>query len=215
MKKQFFIILILLLINNLSFSQSTIFLRFSGIGYHPFSKPNLELYENKIDANGNFNAEPGIILGLEKYIRGNFLSFQITQGMYSDVVAKQAGFTNFSLRRQFYHKYKNHFYITMGASIAYRKDWREIPNYVKDGDFKVNGKWQNKWLFSSSIVYDYYLAKRFDLCFAVMYGYEYHAITPTLGIRFWVNPNVKVDECDCTKRFDQGRLRKWFKIHFR
>lgn len=204
-----------MIITKMLYSQSTVFLRFSGVGYHPFEKPNLSLYENKIDANGNFNAEPEIILGIEKYLRGNFLSFQITQGMYSDVLAKQAGFTNFALRRQFYHKYKNHFYIALGATIAYRKNWNDIPGYTDNNEFNVNGKWQNKWLFSSSIIYDYYLSKRFDLCFAVMYGYEYQAITPTIGTRFWINPDVKVDECDCTKRFSQGRFRKWFKIHFR
>ena len=197
-------------------SQSTIILRGTALGYHPFSDVNRELYkENKIDANANFIVEPGIIIGMEKYIRGNFLSLQLLSGMYSDAAAMQAGFTSLSFRRQFYHKYKHHFSASLGGALLYRKDWHSITAYRPVEDFNLNGKWQNKWTFTSELNYNYYITKRLDIELSFLYGHQYKTFTPTLGIRFWVNPDVKVAECDCHKRFSQGRYRKIFRRLFR
>ena len=160
-KRNFILTIALLLYSLIAYSQSTLILRATTIGYHPFYDANRLLYnENKIDENANFIIEPGIIFGIEKYIKGNSLSLQLLTGMYSDAAAMQAGFTGLSFRKMLYHKYKHHLSASVGAALLYRKDWRNFSEYKAIEAFNLNGKWENKFSVTSELNYNFYLTKK-------------------------------------------------------
>jgi len=214
MSKKEIIFLLLVFITYLqSFSQSNVSLNLTAIGFHLFDKPNINIYENKLDSNGNFNTEPGLILSFELYTRENYSSIQLTQGIYSDAAAQEAGFTFVGFRRRFYHKYKNQWSIAIGPVVAYRRDWTQILGYIPEKGYTKNGRFEYRLWGFAELEYNYLLNKRSDLCFSIIYGYSTpDAFTFTLGYKFWINPNIKrTKDCNCGGSFKKKKFGDWFK----
>lgn len=180
--------------------QQTVSLEIMTLGIHPFSNPNLKFYENKIDSLGYINYEPGLKIGYEFYIKGNFLSIKISQAIFSDAGAKKAGFTSITLRYMLFHKFRNLIYLEGGPSLFYRETWKSFgPQYMPETNYKENGDIEYKPFFITKFDYSVFIGKRLDFTLSLMYGHYYKTFSILGGIRFWINPYVKIpiEECDC------------------
>lgn len=217
MKKQLHLILIFFILCKTSYQQQSLSLEFLTFGFHFFENPNLQFYENKIDSLGMFNTEPGVMLSYEFYIKKNYLSIQLSQGFFSDAGAKMAAFSKVSLRYMFFHKFRNQLYIDIAPAISYRESWKKFgPEYKPETSYRYNGNIEYKYSLIGKLEYDVYLGKRFDFNMSIMYGHYYKTFTYMIGMRFWLNPYVKLTEdCDCPK-FNQrkGPFRK-IKVYFK
>ncbi|MCX7955239.1 MAG: hypothetical protein N3A01_08650 [Bacteroidales bacterium] len=221
MKRQFTVLLFSLIFVKLLNAQQALSLEFMTIGFHFFGNPNLQFYENKLDSLGVFNTEPGAMLSYEFYIKKNYMSIQLSQGFFSDAGAMIAGFSKISFRYMFFHKFRNQLYLDIAPAISYRESWKKFgAGYVAETKYRYNGNIEYKFSLIGKLEYDIYLGKRIDINMSIMYGHSYKTFTYLLGVRFWLNPYVKLtDDCDCPK-FNNRKspfraVRRYFKNLFR
>ena len=202
------------------FSQSSIEFKLTTIGLHPDKSLRQDplMYENRIDDNGNFILEPGLMISYQKYIYLAALSFQFSQGFYSDAAAKLAGTTNILLKYKFYHKYKFAVSLGMGPSLSYRKDWNNISQYIDNDGYTVNGSWQTKWMFGAEFSFYYYNGNKGDYSLSFYHGASYGAALVSVGYRYWIN-SMALLGTDCStcgnkykKRSFKNRWKR-FKSH--
>jgi hypothetical protein len=215
--KNILIVFAIILCSTYSFSQSSLSINLSGVGYHPFDIPNYKIFENSIGTSGVWVVEPCAILEYQKFIRLTHTSIQVSQGIYSDAAARFAGFTGFYLKRKFYHKYKHSFSLALGGAYLYRRSWSEISQYTPESDFNAGEKFETRFSFSAELNYYLYITNRSDFAISVLYGHQHETFTFMLGYRFWLNPNVNLRECDSCgdKKFNRKPIRSWIKRHIK
>jgi hypothetical protein len=212
MKQAILLGLIFITGTSVSPAQSTLIFEFTGIG-HPFDKKNIASFENKADANGNLIIEPGIYLTYESYIKKNYVSLQIVQGLYSDAAGQLAGFTQFGYRNRFFHKWRNAFSISFGPTLLYRDDWNNISEYVPQKGWFQNGDWQTRWTLAGELEYNYFLSKRGDLAVSLTFNYEYLGLGFWVGYRYWIQTKVKHNgKCNCHTGAYKKTFKDWFKL---
>ncbi len=203
----------ILLISTTVYSQSSIGLKITGPGFHSEWKQNPAMFENKITKNGSVIMEPGYELNFQKFVYLTNISIEVRQGIHSDAAAKMAGHLSVGLRWKFFHLKRSSISISLAPVYAYRENWNEIHQYVDDGIYINNEEKQYKFLLGSSLEYNILVGKKSDINFAIIYNNSYQTLTVGLGYRFWINPYAKIsgDKCNsCGKRWEQGKLRKWW-----
>lgn len=194
-----------------SFSQSTVALEIMTIGVHPYAKPNLLVYENALDKDGLFCAEPGLILSYETFVWQNTTSFQFSQSIYADAAGQMAGFTEIAFKKLFFHKWRSSFYLAVGPSMTYRKSWERLDYYVSEGDYVNYGTWQVKPWVIAKLEYDLFIGNHSDISFGFIYGHEYNTFTASLGYRYWISSKVKhAKGCNCHDKYKK-RFKDWFR----
>lgn len=191
-KKRAILILILCCMGFYLNAQTIIHLKFAPIGYHPFESPNKpHLYENSIDGNGNWVVEPNAIVSLETYLRGTKLSWRLMSGFYSDALSQPAMFVHLGLKYQFLQIWRSSFDIAVGPSLNFREDWNKVPGGISEGDYKLNGNWENNFSLLAELEYKFYVSDRIDLTASALYGYSYETFTFTFGVRYWLSTTIK------------------------
>jgi len=204
--KQILVLIIGTLGSIFSYSQSTVSLELMTFGVHPFEKPNLKLYENAIDANGNVCTEPGLNLSYEFFVSENRVSFQFTQSIFADAAGQMAGITEFSFRRLFFHKWRSSMYLEIGAALTYRNSWSKLSHgnivYIPETKYYKNGNWEVLPSVIGKYEYDFYIGNKSDIIFGILYGHSYKTFTATLGYRYWLSTKVKHSKgCDCKNKY--------------
>ena len=216
MKKSVYVIIFLLFSGTL-FSQSSIEFKLITIGLHPDKslRQNPLMYENRIDDNANFIFEPGFMISYQKYIYLAALSFQFSQGFYSDAAAKLAGTTNVLLKYKLFHKYKFATSIGLGPSLSYRKDWHDINQYIDNDGYTVNGKWQTKWMLGAELSFYYYNGNKGDYSLSFYHGATYGGVLVSVGYRYWINSLAMLStDCNtCGNKYNKKRFKSWWKRH--
>jgi len=203
-------IFLVILFGNRCFSQSTVSLEVMTVGFHPFEKPNLLLYENALDIDGLFCAEPGLILSYESFVWENTTSLQFSQSIYADVAGQMAGFTEISLRKLFFHKWRSSLYLGAGPTMTYRKSWENLEFYNPEGNYTNYGNWQVKPWFIAKLEYDLFIGNHSDINIGFIYGHEYNTFTASLGYRYWISSKVKHSKgCNCHNKYKK-KLKDWW-----
>lgn len=204
---------ILFTISSLCYSQSTISLEAHTIGGHFFENPNLHYYENNLDSLGNFCTEPGLMLSYEFYIKDNWLSLQLSTSIFADAAGLTAGFSKFSLRYMFFHKYRNQLYIDIAPAITYRRSWQVLgPLYKPETTYQHNGKIEYRAAFIGKLEYDIFLGNKNDFNMSILYGNSYKTFSLMIGFRHWLNTNVRfTKDCNCNHFKKKGLLKRLFK----
>ncbi len=197
-------------------SQSSIEAKFMFFSMHPFKtlrQPDTDIYENRIDDNANFIKSPGILLSYQKYLYLTRLSFQISQGFFSDAIANVGSVTSLLLKYKFYHKYKISVSLGLGPSLSIRQDWHNNYRYIENDGYTINGNYQTRWYLGGELSFYYYISKRSDLSLSFLVGHEYGSIAINLGYKFWINTSVKFKSgCrDCKNKFNRGpNMKHWW-----
>ncbi len=200
-------LLIFVIICNLSFSQTTIQAKLAGIGIHPFDSKNSHLYHNTIDANGIFNVEPMLMIPIETFIRGDYLSWRFVPAFLSDAVGYPAFFLHLGLKQRIVQIWRNSFSIAAGGNLYGREIWRTIPGYHLDNSWSQNGTWEYKIGILAEIEYAFFLNEKNDLTLSVIYGHQPETFTFTIGYRYWFSNIIKnPPKCGtCPFQHTQGR----------
>jgi hypothetical protein len=199
------------------FSQSSMEFKLMLVGMHPDRavRQNPLMYENRMDDNGTFIFEPGLMFSYQKYIYLTTLSLQFSQCIFSDAAAQLAGSTSMLLKYRFFHKYKFALEFGMGPSLSFRQDWNNINQYVENDGYIVNGHWQTKMMLGAELTAYVYLGGNSDISLSVHHGSSYGAASIALGYRHWFNSiaNVRTNCNDCGNKFSKGKFRHWWKRH--
>lgn len=205
--------LILVALSYISRSQSTISFEAHTIGGHFFGNPNLHYYENNLDSLGHFCTEPGLMISYEFYIKDNWLSLQLSTSIFADAAGLTAGFSKFSLRYMFFHKYRNQLYIDVAPALTYRRSWDVLgPLYKPEITYRQDGKIEYRFAFISKLEYDIFIGNKNDINMSIMYGNSYKTFSFMIGIRHWLNTNVRfTNDCNCNHFKKKGLLKRLFK----
>ncbi len=195
--------------------QSTFSIEAMTIGLHPFDKPNFALFENALDADGNFSAEPGLSLSYETFVKDNWASFQFTTAIFSDAGGQMAGFTDITFRILFYHKWRSSLYLGLGPVLSYRNTWRNLSygniTYVPETKYYNDGNWEILPSVVGKLEYDVFLGRKSDVLLGIYYGHSYETFTATLGYRYWFSTKVKhTRKCNCDKDKYRKKFKDWF-----
>ncbi|HNQ68952.1 MAG TPA: hypothetical protein PKN32_11270 [Bacteroidales bacterium] len=187
----FFVIIILLAFGSDSFAQSTLQLKFTPIGIHPFNEKNSHLFENRIDANGIFVTEPCFIFSFEKFLRSDTFAWRGMFGFLSDAASKPALFLHLGVKQRLIQVWRNSLSIGIGGNLYGRESWSTIPHYETDLSWAANGKWEYKVGFMAEIEYALFLNDKNDLTLSILYGHQPNTFTFTLGYKYWISSIIK------------------------
>ncbi len=196
------IILILLLISNFSYTQNNFSVKAFGLGFHPFSEVNFAILTKKIDANGKFAFEPGLILASEFFINSNMVSIKPMQSVYLDRMGKFAGSTHLGFRAYLYNKKRHSLALGIGPTLFYRQDWSNIENYVNEEIYSNFDSFQYKFfMLSGEIEYNYYFSKLNYLTFSLnqtdLQGFTFSFGMKQLFKNKKKKHNSRKKACDC------------------
>jgi hypothetical protein len=173
-------------------AQTLIHPKFAPLGYHHFDSPNKPfLYENRIDANGNWVVEPNVMLSIETYLRGTKLSWRFMPGFYSDALSQPAMFFHIGLKYNFLQIWRSSFDIAIGPTLNFRENWNRVPGYTPEGDFNLNGSWENQFNILAELEYKFFLSDRFDITASAIYGHSWKTVTFSAGFRYWLSTIIK------------------------
>jgi len=190
-KKVFLLIYLILCIAFFSFTQSTIQLKFTPVGVHPFNEINSQLHENRIDANGNFVVEPCFILSYESFLYSDTFAWRGMFGFLSDAASKPAIIMHLGVKQRLVQIWRNSVSLCAGLNLYGRQLWRTIPGYVSDESWKVNGTWEYKPGFMAELEYALFLNDKNDLTLSLIYGHQPNTFTATIGYKYWFSSIIK------------------------
>ncbi|MCX7861615.1 MAG: hypothetical protein N2449_01310 [Bacteroidales bacterium] len=204
---------LMMLKSSFVFGQSTFSLEAHTIGMHFFGNPNLRYYENNLDSLGFFCVEPGLMVSYEFYIKDNWLSMQLSQSIFADAAGLTAGFTKWSLRYMFFHKFRNQLYIDVAPAITYRRAWDVLGvHYVPETRYQRNGKIEFRPAIIAKIEYDIFIGNNNDINMSVMYGNAYKTISFLIGYRHWISTKVRfTKDCNCNHFKKKNIFRRIFR----
>ena len=184
MKKTIFLA-ILLSISSLLNAQNYVSLKFFGLSYHPFGEAaNADLMPNKLDKDAYFVVNYGFIFSYEHYVYSDKVSIKYVQSIYSDCAERFAGFVHIGIRFRVIHYKKNYINTGIGPSIAFRRSWTELENYVNQNLFSISpdGRWQYIFIwYGGDIEYHHNINKKSEFIINIIPGYP-HVISLSAGI---------------------------------
>ncbi|MDD3740559.1 MAG: hypothetical protein PHH30_04895 [Bacteroidales bacterium] len=172
-------------------AQSTLQLKFTPIGIHPFDEKNSHLFENRIDANGIFITEPCFILSYESFLRSDVFAIRGMVGFLSDAASKPAILIHLGAKQRLIQVWRNSLSIGIGGNIYGRECWDRIPHYETDNSWSENGKWEYKLGFMAEIEYALFLNDKNDLTLSILYGHQPNTFTFTIGYKYWISSIIK------------------------
>ena len=200
------ILIFFICFGNLAIGQNTFSVEALTIGVHLFKKPNLALYENSLDAEGNLCAEPGLNFSYESFISDNRVAVELSTAIFADAAGQMAGFTKIALKRLFFHKWRSSMYISVGPALTYRNSWSRLNygtvTYTPEAKYYVDGNWEILPTIIGKFEYDLFLGRRSDVKLGIYYGNSYKTFTASLGYRYWITTKVKrTRKCDCKDKY--------------
>ncbi|MDD4217391.1 MAG: hypothetical protein PHZ24_08675 [Bacteroidales bacterium] len=182
---------IFVLISTLLMSQSTLQLKLSVLGMHPFTETNSHLFENRIDANGIFITEPGLIFSFENFLRSDTFAWRGIFGFFSDAASKPAIFLHLGVKQRILQIWRNSFSICAGGNLYGRDVWGTIPGYITDHSWSANGDWEYKLGFMVELEYALFLNDKNDITLSVIYGHQPNTFTFSVGYKYWLSSIIK------------------------
>ncbi len=190
-KKISVLVLFLIVMGIGVFAQSTIQMKLSLMGVHPFEEKNSHLFENRIDENGIFILEPSLILAYESYLLSDVLSWRGMFGFISDAASKPGIFLHLGLKQRLVQIWRNSISIGVGGNLYGRDSWATIPDYNDDLSWSANGDWEYKWGLMAELEYSLFLNDNNDITLSVIYGHQPNTFTFSVGYRYWFSSVIK------------------------
>ncbi|MDD2636631.1 MAG: hypothetical protein PHW82_14150 [Bacteroidales bacterium] len=182
---------IFVLMSSFMMSQSTLQLKLSLLGLHPFDETNSHLFENRLDANGIFITEPGLIFSFENFLRSDTFAWRGMFGFFSDAASKPAIFLHLGVKQRLVQIWRNSFSICAGGNLYGRNLWGTIPGYITDNSWSANGDWEYKFGFMVELEYALFLNDKNDITLSVIYGHQPNTFTFSVGYKYWLSSIIK------------------------
>ena len=142
-------------------AQFVVSIKFIGLTTHIKKSPHPQLYKRKLNKNGYFVINSGIIIGVEYIVVKPWFGVKVAQAIFSDCANQKAGFTHFGFRLHGTHN-KHEFTIGNGPTLFYRKDWSHLSGYVDEDLFKYkNGHQYRYFWLAGEVEYNYHINNEF------------------------------------------------------
>lgn len=181
--KSFLLFILLTLAGNNAFSQFSIGVSFSGLGYHPKKEKNnnYKFYKWKLDKKGKVVGFASATFFFS-YRANDYFGFKLMQSLvFRDCAGKFAGITHFGID---FHDdiigWKseiNQFSATLGPFWYYRKNWAQMPSYQNDPSFikpSKSGVWETKFVWhGGQVEYARYFNKNNALSLNLLPAFPY------------------------------------------
>jgi hypothetical protein len=177
--------LFLITINYSVLSQQNISVKLHTLSYQ-FTETQPDLLKLNLSSNGQLAAEPGIILAYEAYANSK-TALKLSQAVIMDKASHLAGATSVMIKFKLVKSFKHSFYLAIGPTFHYRKNWADMEDYVDEPIYNSNEEWQHKfsWL-SAEIEYNLYLTKVTDLSISLNH-IQAESIGLAVGFKYWIN----------------------------
>lgn len=166
-------------------AQTNFSLKANTITYQ-FTETQPELTNLKLSGNGKIAAEPGLIIAYEAYANSN-TALKLSQAIILDKASHLAGATSAMIKFKLLKSFKHSFYIALGPTFHYRKNWADMEGYIDEPVYNSNEDWQYKisWL-SAEVEYNFYLNKMTDLSISLNH-IQAESIGLAVGFKYWIN----------------------------
>lgn len=125
-------------------------LHFFGLSFHPHGVLQPELMPRKLDEQGVFVLNVGLVCSFEYFLLEDLVSVKIMQGMYSDCGNLPAGFTHIGLRGRIFSSGTQSLSGGIGPTWLYRRSWFQLDGYDPAGTFfrgTSDEPWQYRFLW--------------------------------------------------------------------
>jgi hypothetical protein len=189
--KIFLIVLFVTMISSVMIAQSTLQLKLSFIGLHPFKEKNEHLFENRIDANGLFVTEPCLILAYENFLLSDTFSWRGMFGFISDAASKPGMFLHLGVKQRLVQVWRNSISVGVGGNLYGRDSWSTIPGYAIDNSWSANGDWEYKFGIMAELEYALFLNDNNDITLSLLYGHQPNTFTFSIGYKYWLSSVIK------------------------
>jgi len=191
LRKISFLLIVFTIVTTFASAQSTIQIKFSPIGIHPFTEINGHLFENRIDENGIFITEPCLILSFENFLRSDTFAWRGMFGFISDAASKPGIFLHLGLKIRLVQVWRNSISIGFGGNLYGRDSWSTIPDYIPDNSWSANGDWEYKPGFMAELEYALFINDKNDITLSALYGHQPNTFTFTIGYKHWFSSVIK------------------------
>ena len=182
-----------------TFSQDNFGVRAITVSAQPADKKNVNLYQNKLDNNGTFATEPGLMFFYESFFNKK-ASFQISTAVFNDRIGNAAGFSQIMLKYRLFRVWKHSMSIGFGPALQYRKSWTNNELYVAESYFSQsdNKEFKLSWL-SGEISYEFYINKKTDFLLSINHIQPQTAAL-LVGVKLWLGKKPRTSKgkgCNC------------------
>jgi len=190
MHKRLYIIILAFFVSQLVYSQFSIGVAISGIGYHQ-GKTETEYFKWKLSKNGKLAGFASVSI-LFSYQFNDYIGIKALQSfIISDCIGNFSGITHIGIDLHDdiigWKNQKNQFSMTFGPFWYYRKNWLKEKEYkpdvsfLKQSDDKV---WEHKFVwYGGQIEYSYYYNSHNALTFNFLPAIPY-LYTFSLGTKY-------------------------------
>lgn len=167
-------------------AQSNFGVKYFGLSIHPNGDKQANLMPYKLDNQGKYVFNFGIIASYQKYILDDFLSVKFAQGIYSDCGGLISGHTHLGFRLSIINNAKHELLFGFGPTFIYRKNWKTAyPDYEDTGIFSSKGNTQQKFVwYGGELEYDFKISKHWDISTHILPGYPL-VVSIGVGVRYW------------------------------
>lgn len=136
-------IISLLLINHKNYAQEQIGIYVCGFTIHAKGDPNALLMPLRLDNDGRFLFNYGLVVHYKKYFKTRF-SFDVIQTFQADCGLLPSAATSISVGYDIVHKKNHRFILGFGPGFYIRKSWTKFEAYQLVNDFRYtkDKKWE-------------------------------------------------------------------------
>lgn len=167
--------------------QSNFCIRYFGLTMHPEGNQQWRLMPTRLDDEGKYVVNYGLVAGYEQLTRFDWLSWKVTQGFYTDSGFLPSGHTHIGFRIIMFPHKKFNLRIGFGPSLVYRKSWYSKEGYQDTHIFKRYKGLQYKFVwYGGEIEFDYKLSDRWDLSANLLPGVPLF-VSANIGVRYWLS----------------------------
>ncbi|MDX5347006.1 MAG: hypothetical protein LPJ89_04135 [Hymenobacteraceae bacterium] len=165
--------------------KNAVTVKFIGLSIHPKKSPYPEIFKNRLDKNGYFVVDYGLLAGYERFFYKDIFSVRVQQGFYADCAAQFAGFSHIGWRGRILKIGNHSLNGGIGPTLVYRKDWNRLEGYTDDGYFKRHASWQYKFLwYGGEFEYNYLVKDKGEFSVMFVPGFP-EVVTLGVGWRQW------------------------------
>ncbi|MGL1888904.1 MAG: hypothetical protein OCD76_20495 [Reichenbachiella sp.] len=162
-------------------------LQFVGISYHPGGGNYADDYPLKIDDDAYWLLNIGGALNVDYDIVDSIAFIRGAAAFYKDCAFFYAGYFHLGIRGVIVRFGKHSINGGMGATLIYRENWNQIPEYENDSFYEnaiMNGRWEYQFIFyGGEFDYIYQYSKNIGIQYSIVPGFPM-VITSKLGVRY-------------------------------
>lgn len=140
----------------------------------------------KLDSGGVLVLNRGLTFNVEVFLWEDIVSVKFIQGLYSDCLARFAGFTHIGLRGRIFELGQHSLNGGIGPTLLYRRNWYEVDGYDDSFSFfrgSPRDYWQRRFIwYGGEFEYNYAIDEKRVISTSFVPGYP-DLMNLSIGLR--------------------------------